>query len=246
MPFNTCSRHVHQNLISLAEWTSVLKLSHFFGMEALQSLATSKIMGLPETREEWFSILEFSASISNLPIPEIREAAVRAISGLCQLPPIEKIVLARQNGIKEWLIEGYVSLVSGDRLPEDIEDRLGAEATYQLLRMRDRSDWRCTCTGRRPAGAGKLFAAKHRCVVDPGPLRYIWDIRKKVCSRFAKEIETVGDVANLTVISSPQLPDTDQLIHHSERGISRDETFYFETETITVSDFHGLPGAIVS
>jgi hypothetical protein len=197
-----------------------------------------------QTEEQWFSILEFSTIISNLPIPEIREAALRAISSF-SLDPVEKIVFARQYGVQDWLIEGYVSLVRSRSLPEDVQDRLGTETTCQLLRMRDRSNWECTCTGKLSARTGKMSVTSKRIAVNRGPLEYCADLRADVRSRFAKEIENVEDVAKLNIVSS-EPPNTDQLTHHSERGVTRDEVFYFETETIPVSDVRDLFQGIIS
>jgi hypothetical protein len=202
---------------------SVLKLSHLFGMQVLQSLAMSKITKLPTTKEEWVSVLNFSITISNLPIPEIRQAALDAIS-LRFTDPVETVLLARRYKVKKWLIEGYSTLVRRNQIISmDEECSLGVEATYHLLHMRDRSNWTsCKCDS--------AYSKRKGHYIFRGPPTYQRSLDADICSRFAQEIEDVDDLASLP------FPEPDPLIHLPENGITRDSVFYFATETIQVSD----------
>jgi hypothetical protein len=195
-------------------------------MEVLQSLATSKITGLPRTMEHWISILDFSKTISNLPIPEIREAAVKAISNLV-VAPLDKVLLARKYAVKQLLIEGYVGLVEQRRsISVDEEAHLGAEAMDKLLRMRDRSNWTVRI---KKKGSSRLT-------------HYLKDLREDVCSRFAEEMEDIEDMSNRL---SPEEPQNVLSTDYPESA-TRDEMFYFETETIHVSIFNAFPEGDIS
>jgi hypothetical protein len=206
----------------LEEWTSVLKLSHFFGMKVLQSVAKSKVIGLPTNKKDWIFVLDFSMTILNLEIPEIRKAALGAIS-VMQLGPVEKILLGRRCKVKEWLIEGYLMLVKQEEsIPTHDDNVLGVEATLRLLRMRDRCNWIYKFTGPRQLRGSYSLT----CQID---------LEVTIRTQFAKEIELVGDLASALPQEQSHVD-----LHHLENDVTRDEVFYFMTENIKVSDAQRL------
>jgi hypothetical protein len=68
---------------------------------------------------------------------ELRREAIKGLSKL-DLDPVDKVMLARDYKVQNWLVEGYTTLVMRDAAPTLVETRkLGYETSFQLYEMRE-------------------------------------------------------------------------------------------------------------
>src|ERR1700722_9988583 len=92
-------------VMSRPEWISVLKLAMLWEMENIRKLAIKQILSLRASSEDWIEMLKMSTSQG---VSEIRE---QAIQHLPNLESVERILLAKECRVSEWLLRGYRELV---------------------------------------------------------------------------------------------------------------------------------------
>jgi hypothetical protein len=124
----------HDEPLSWTEWTSVLKVSDWWHMTEMRSIAVGKISSLPTRLIEWISALKDPA-VSG--IPEIRDNAKLHWENL-EVGEVERIQLAQECKSPDFMLEGYKRLVTRDLTPEEDEERLGKDTTLDLFRLRDK------------------------------------------------------------------------------------------------------------
>jgi len=116
------------------EWISVLKLAMLWEMENIRKLAIKQILSLPASSKDWIEMLKMSTSPR---VTEIREKAIQSMD-LEKLESVERILLAKECGVYEWLLRGYRELVQRtETISQQDEEQLGREATLKLFRLRD-------------------------------------------------------------------------------------------------------------
>src|ERR1700722_18175511 len=132
-------------VMSRPEWTSVLKLAMLWEMENIRKLAIKQILSFPASSKDWIEMLKMSTS------PRVTEIRENAIYHLQNLGSVERILLARECRVSEWLLRGYRELVERtETISQQDEERLGREATLQLLRLRDQYCRQCCRNCNRP------------------------------------------------------------------------------------------------
>jgi hypothetical protein len=115
------------------DWVVVLELSCMWQMITVREMAVKKILGYRVGADCQLDLLKLS---SRLGITEIRDAAIRALSGT--LRPIEMVELGADWQVDSWLLQGYKQLVEAPGgISEEDEHRLKWEKTSKLLRIRD-------------------------------------------------------------------------------------------------------------
>jgi hypothetical protein len=115
------------------QWFSVLKLARMWQMDEIQDLAVERISKLPTTTNEWVAVLRWSTLWG---ISEIREKAINALEH--GLQSIERIILARECKISDWVLRGYGELVGrNETISESDEEQLGCETVAKLFRIKD-------------------------------------------------------------------------------------------------------------
>jgi len=116
------------------EWFSVLKLAMMWRMDEIMRLAVEKILILPTTAKEWVVVLRCSTLWR---VSEIREKAKTELDR--SLQPMDRVLLARECQIADWLSLGYRELVErSETISEADDERLGSSTVLKLFRMRDR------------------------------------------------------------------------------------------------------------
>jgi hypothetical protein len=200
-------------------------------MATLKTRAIDKVIDIPQCRDEWIEVLDFSTTISGLGIPKIRESAIQAISEL-STDEVDKVLLGREYKVTDWLLEGYMTLVQRKTtISQEEEEKLGMRATLELLRVRDHVNWECTC---RANGSYSRRGAWISSGFTRGPLRFnLCDLEVKIRSCFANEFAKIAD-PSLIVPKGYLQPAS---CTPSPGGIvTRDEVFYFATETFLVGN----------
>ncbi|KZV74154.1 hypothetical protein PENSPDRAFT_573314, partial [Peniophora sp. CONT] len=88
--------------------------------------------------DEWMSVLKLSTMWN---LDDLREKSVsEADTGVSQLGPVEKLVLAKRYSVSRWFIEAAEDLGKRETIPTAEERaRLGAETSFALLDLRERS-----------------------------------------------------------------------------------------------------------
>jgi hypothetical protein len=104
-------------------------------MDKLRKLAIERISNLPITMEEWIAVLKISTSWD---VSEIRETAIQRLSTF-KFDPVDKVLLATEYKVSQWLLEGYTELVMRPAtLSDQDEKRLGFKAASKLYRIREK------------------------------------------------------------------------------------------------------------
>jgi hypothetical protein len=136
-------------------------------MEDTHKLAVERILSLPANPEDWIEILKSSTFRA---VPEILKTAIMSLH---HLGPVQKIVLAKECNIHEWLLTGYRDLVERrETISVEDERQLGRKVTIILLRLRDQ-----------------------RCLLDHHSGAYHsnrFDIDRSIRTAFEKELEDAG------------------------------------------------------
>jgi hypothetical protein len=102
-------------------------------MQSVRELAIKYILKLMSSNEEWKEMLKMCTSLG---ISEIRKEAIRRLSGLHVM---DRILLAREWRVQEWLLGGYRELVQRSQtISKEDERQLGLETTVTLFRLRER------------------------------------------------------------------------------------------------------------
>ncbi|KAH6883729.1 hypothetical protein BKA70DRAFT_1206288 [Coprinopsis sp. MPI-PUGE-AT-0042] len=78
---------------------------------------TATVMNVRLDKEEWISVLNLA---TRWDMKMIRKYAIHQLSSTFEIPPVEKILLARAHKVAKWLEEGMTSLVEGT--PKEIEE----------------------------------------------------------------------------------------------------------------------------
>jgi hypothetical protein len=120
--------------LSWTEWVTVLKVSDWWEMKEMRSIASENITSLPAEFSEWTSVLK-DPDISV--IPEVRKHA-KAYWDALKMGEVEKVQLAQQCKSPDLMLEGYKKLVTRDLTAEEDEELLGKDGTLELFRLRDK------------------------------------------------------------------------------------------------------------
>lgn len=84
----------------------------------------------------WSSVLKLSTMWG---FAEIRKLAITVLSDI-KMDPIEKVLLARQNRIPEWLLAAYQELVNRELVISLEEaEQLGWDVAIRIFHMRDQA-----------------------------------------------------------------------------------------------------------
>ncbi|THV06157.1 hypothetical protein K435DRAFT_743906 [Dendrothele bispora CBS 962.96] len=87
------------------------------------------------TTEEWLSILKLATLWD---MPKIRERAIMHMAPLLSQDPVQKIEIAREYDIDDWMLPALNQLVQRDQpLTVDEGERLGMEYTTKLASIRE-------------------------------------------------------------------------------------------------------------
>jgi hypothetical protein len=123
--------------LTLAEWTSVLKLSTMWRIDKLRALAVKTMSNLSASEEEWITLLKVS---SEHQFVDVRELAIQTLTALHTMSPLKKILVAKECMIPDWLLDGLVEfLVRKPTISVEEEDQLGLKTTTKLFRLREMS-----------------------------------------------------------------------------------------------------------
>jgi len=121
--------------MSQREWFSVLKLSLMWHMDQVKDLAIENITSVPMSTNDCIDMLRKSTLLI---VPKIRDKAIRQLTPKSCLPPVNRILLARECRVADWLLDGYTQLVRRDEtISAEDEMQLGATVTLRLFRVRD-------------------------------------------------------------------------------------------------------------
>jgi len=126
-----------EEALSLAEWTSVLKLSAMWQMDRLRKIVMEKMSKLRVivTAEQWIAVLDMSVLLQ---LSEARTLAIERLSSYSNTVGVDKILLARRYKVEKWFREGCRELVTRDKcFSDEEEDRLGWKTVSKLYRARD-------------------------------------------------------------------------------------------------------------
>jgi hypothetical protein len=119
--------------MSWIEWSSVLRLSIMWQMDEMQQVAVERISSLPVSTEEWIYVLKLSTQWH---ISKIRNKAIERLNP--HLQPVDRVLLARDCQVSEWLSRGYRAIVDrAETISESDEEKLGTRAAMKLFRLRD-------------------------------------------------------------------------------------------------------------
>jgi hypothetical protein len=103
-------------------------------MDEMAGLAVERISKLPTNTMEWTTVLRLSTLWR---VSEIREKAKSQLDN--SLQTVDRITLARECQIADWLLRGYRDLVTrSETISELDEERLGCSTVVKLFRIRDR------------------------------------------------------------------------------------------------------------
>ncbi|KAH6885649.1 hypothetical protein BKA70DRAFT_1337499 [Coprinopsis sp. MPI-PUGE-AT-0042] len=91
---------------------------------------TATVMNVQLDKEEWISVLNLS---TRWDMKMIRKYAIHQLSTTFEMPPIEKILLARAHKVAKWLEEGLKSLVEGT--PKEIEELSALDCWETIARV---------------------------------------------------------------------------------------------------------------
>jgi hypothetical protein len=122
---------------SWQEWASVHRLSTMWEMERVRGNAIARIVRLHDSLDEWTTLLRWSTDCG---VTELRDIAIRALRfRVNEIQGVEKLSLAREYKVGEWLLAGYMHFVErdGEILIEE-EEHMGWERTSRLFRLRHR------------------------------------------------------------------------------------------------------------
>lgn len=91
--------------------------------------------GLPTTLEEWTGILKLSKMWS---FTNVQEFAIQQMEPMLSMKPLDKVALAQDYGITEWLIPGLLQLARREE-PIGLEDvrKLGLDTALKLADVRE-------------------------------------------------------------------------------------------------------------
>ena len=126
-----------EEALSLAEWTSVLKLSAMWQMDTLRKIVMEKMSKLRAnvTVEEWIAVLDMSVLLQ---LSDVRAMAIERLSSYGNTIGVDKILMARRYKMEKWFKEGCRELVTRDKcFSDEEEDRLGWKTVSKLYRARD-------------------------------------------------------------------------------------------------------------
>lgn len=85
-------------------------------------------------REDWVSVLKLSTMWDFL---DIRKLAIQELSKM-EISTVDKIILARDCKVAEWLLSGYNELAKrSETISLDEAARLGWEATVRIFQVRE-------------------------------------------------------------------------------------------------------------
>jgi hypothetical protein len=127
-----------EETLSLAEWTSVLKLAAMWRMDRLSNIVVGRMEALDVDhvdRDQWMKLLDLS-DIHEL--SDARALAIERLSSLRFASSAAKVQLARKYGVEHWLREGLQELVQQTAIfSDEDEELLGWKTVIKLYRVRD-------------------------------------------------------------------------------------------------------------
>ncbi|KAJ3782125.1 hypothetical protein GGU10DRAFT_364600 [Lentinula aff. detonsa] len=104
-----------------------------------------RILAPPQRYREPVPVLTFSEWTSVLKLADmwcmdvVKEHAILTMSGLSGIDPVDKVVVGRRYGIKDWLLPAFnVILQRSQSFTEHDLERLGAPTLLQLVALRER------------------------------------------------------------------------------------------------------------
>jgi hypothetical protein len=141
-----------EEILSLAEWTSVLKLAAMWQMERLQKIVIERMRLLTvDEPDGWTRLLDLS--VQHL-LSAARALAIERLSQFYSIKEVAKVQLARKYHVVKWLKEGYEELVRREAFfSNEEEELLGSKTIIKLCRVRD----------------GYLKSRHNSIVYHPGP-----------------------------------------------------------------------------
>jgi hypothetical protein len=127
-------RFLHTASESWKEWFSILELALMWEMDQVKDLAIQWITSCSLNPIEWMDLLRLSTSRQGF--SKIREKAIEKLTFSYSLPPIERILLARECRVVDWLLMGYKELVDRNTIiTVEEQQQLGIHTTVKLFRI---------------------------------------------------------------------------------------------------------------
>jgi hypothetical protein len=123
--------------LTLAEWTSVLKLSTMWQIDNLCVFAVKTMSNLSASEEEWITLLKVS---SKHPFVDVRELTIQTLTALHTMSPLKKILVAKECMVPDWFLDGVVGFLTRKQtISVEEEDQLGFKTMTKLFRLREMS-----------------------------------------------------------------------------------------------------------
>ena len=136
-PTSACSRLLVAEILSVRQWTSVLKLAAFWQMDDLAGIIIEKLSQSNSNREDWMALLDMSIQHD---ISESRALAIQKLWALiADGEGTELVLLARRYHVPGWLECGLQALVQREEFFSDEDERqLGWRTIFRLCRLREK------------------------------------------------------------------------------------------------------------
>jgi hypothetical protein len=127
-------------------------------MDGLTEIVLQKLSNLVARRQAWIELLDLS-TIHQL--HNTRALAIRKISTTFNGRGTDKVVLAREFGVKQWLEEGLREMIQREEpFTDEDEETVGCKTIVKVYRLRERlhgarcRDRRAGCTNQDEAKEG--------------------------------------------------------------------------------------------
>ncbi|KAG6902117.1 hypothetical protein C0995_004063 [Termitomyces sp. Mi166 len=115
--------------VTPVEFRALLKFIH-----PIQSNSLRQVPPAPTT-EEWITILKLSTQWTML---DVRRVAIDTLSS-AQIPPVDRVVLAREYKVNAWLRSAYLELLkNASSMTQEDMDKIGLMAAFKVHKARER------------------------------------------------------------------------------------------------------------
>jgi hypothetical protein len=110
------------------DWASVLKVSTQLQLDSIRDVSVRRLTSSPTSVEDWVGVLRMATEWE---VWEVRETAIRRLgSARAAISLLDKIDLALECKVEEWLLKGYQQLVERNEvISSEEEGRLGWKTT---------------------------------------------------------------------------------------------------------------------
>ena len=114
---------------------SVLRLSAMWQMDGLTAKVIQRLSNVKGRRQAWIGLLQLSTVHQ---LHDARALAIQKISTMFSGRGTDKVVMARQHGVKQWLEEGLREMVQQkDPFTDEAVEMVGWKTITKLYRLRE-------------------------------------------------------------------------------------------------------------